>query len=275
MNDCAKYRDALSAYVDGELRADEAAELENHIANCEECARLLEEYREVAALFTAEEDPPADLVQNVMSGVTKVKRARTVSFVTKRVLPVATCLVLAVGAVRLLPRMGNSAVQNAAGYDSANFAPEMESTTSNTGGLLSDEYKNYSSDTGTVTVQTASDEYAEDDAVNDVVDEAQSEPRAGCDFTDQPVNAEAIVYINIGNSDFSSLFSAEDGFPADFLNAFLSSDFSYDEPSGVSSAVISADNYEPLLEALEGIGVKYSVSSHDEGSGLIIVALVP
>jgi len=47
--DCAAIRDSIDAYALGALDADEARELEQHIAGCAECARLLDEAEDTAA----------------------------------------------------------------------------------------------------------------------------------------------------------------------------------------------------------------------------------
>jgi len=48
----------LSAYIDGELNAAERAELEAHLAGCQECAKTLEQLRHVVARAEALEDRP-------------------------------------------------------------------------------------------------------------------------------------------------------------------------------------------------------------------------
>ncbi|KPK83187.1 MAG: hypothetical protein AMS25_00875 [Gemmatimonas sp. SM23_52] len=53
----------LSEYLDGELNAAERSELESHLAGCQECAKTLEQLRQVVARAQALEDrsPAADL----------------------------------------------------------------------------------------------------------------------------------------------------------------------------------------------------------------------
>lgn len=48
----------LSEYIDGELNAAERAELEAHLAACQECAKTLEQLRQVVARAGALEDRP-------------------------------------------------------------------------------------------------------------------------------------------------------------------------------------------------------------------------
>jgi anti-sigma-K factor RskA len=47
--DCAAIRDSIDAYAIGALDLDEARELEQHVAACEDCGRLLDEADETAA----------------------------------------------------------------------------------------------------------------------------------------------------------------------------------------------------------------------------------
>lgn len=58
-----RWRDRLSDYLDGELSAADAQELERHLARCEACAGRLEELRAVVARAGALEpaEPPRDL----------------------------------------------------------------------------------------------------------------------------------------------------------------------------------------------------------------------
>jgi hypothetical protein len=50
--------EALSAYLDGELDSAEAASVEAHLRQCEECARLLDGLRLLSHAASAEEPPP-------------------------------------------------------------------------------------------------------------------------------------------------------------------------------------------------------------------------
>jgi anti-sigma factor RsiW len=52
------FTDRLSEYLDGELRADERASLEAHLASCGECRAVLDELRGVIAQTSSLEDSP-------------------------------------------------------------------------------------------------------------------------------------------------------------------------------------------------------------------------
>jgi anti-sigma factor RsiW len=69
--DCKDREEQLSAYIDGELSADERADIEVHLKGCPQCSRALEELKEtVAHLQGVEEvEPPAWLKQKIMANV--------------------------------------------------------------------------------------------------------------------------------------------------------------------------------------------------------------
>ena len=46
--DCQKIQDNLSAYLDGELPAEDARQVERHVEECAVCRDLLRELRSVA-----------------------------------------------------------------------------------------------------------------------------------------------------------------------------------------------------------------------------------
>ena len=75
MNTCSKYRDDLSAYIDGELTWDEREAIEEHIASCPACASELAALKHTQELCQQIEDvpTPSDLTSSIM---TKVREQR-------------------------------------------------------------------------------------------------------------------------------------------------------------------------------------------------------
>ena len=71
MNTHTPNRDMLSAFVDGVLSPDAERSMEQHLAECEECARALESERQFVAQLDqlADVAPPADFVNAVMGRV--------------------------------------------------------------------------------------------------------------------------------------------------------------------------------------------------------------
>ncbi|HOX23525.1 MAG TPA: zf-HC2 domain-containing protein, partial [Elusimicrobiales bacterium] len=68
-----KFKENLSAYMDGELKGGELAALEAHLAACPDCARELAGLRQVSAIFKkhAPEAVPHPLKEAVFNGLEK------------------------------------------------------------------------------------------------------------------------------------------------------------------------------------------------------------
>ncbi|MBI5169251.1 MAG: zf-HC2 domain-containing protein [Candidatus Eisenbacteria bacterium] len=83
-----RWTDALSEYLDGDLAATEARELEQHLESCEECRVTLEELREIRERARSLVDPPApdDLWAGIASRIgtagstSEAPRARVLKF---------------------------------------------------------------------------------------------------------------------------------------------------------------------------------------------------
>jgi len=70
MKRCVQYGEWISCYIDGELDADERAELMRHLRDCPSCMDLLCAYEAISAgLSDMEEEPPASLVTGVMDEI--------------------------------------------------------------------------------------------------------------------------------------------------------------------------------------------------------------
>ncbi|MBR5113677.1 MAG: zf-HC2 domain-containing protein [Oscillospiraceae bacterium] len=74
------YRMLVSAVIDGEATDAERAELAEHIAECPECAALLEAYSAVGAELADEVEPPESLASGVMFRVKNEKKKRRFAF---------------------------------------------------------------------------------------------------------------------------------------------------------------------------------------------------
>ena len=99
------WTDRLSEFVDGELSANERAELEAHLSGCAECRGVLEELRGVVARATALEDrePTRDLWSKVAREIKvervahELQRARRLSFSVPQLLAASIALILLSG----------------------------------------------------------------------------------------------------------------------------------------------------------------------------------
>lgn len=70
MNNCTKYIDWISAYVDSELSPSETEELMAHIESCPSCKKLLSLYQDIDALSgDMAKEPPEEIFSNVMGEI--------------------------------------------------------------------------------------------------------------------------------------------------------------------------------------------------------------
>lgn len=135
MESCEKYREWISASVDGELTPDEEAELRRHLDGCAECRRL---YDLFSAVYENPEqfdrEPPAELTGTIMEKIAaaapaKAPKKHAVRRWIAAGLAVAACIAVFFAAKPLLAPKASTATAeetNAACYYAAG-APE-EST---------------------------------------------------------------------------------------------------------------------------------------------------
>ncbi|HEX5506751.1 MAG TPA: zf-HC2 domain-containing protein, partial [Thermomicrobiales bacterium] len=76
--DCREIRPLLSAYMDNELAPDDLRAVQEHVADCADCAALLTSYRRIRAAVRAlpEADPPPELREAVFAKATPAYRRR-------------------------------------------------------------------------------------------------------------------------------------------------------------------------------------------------------
>ena len=99
---CEQYNDLISARLDGELSAQEAAQLDAHLAECPRCRELLRELEEMTAAFAQEE--PVQAPEVLSRGVLERIRAQRIARrrVIRRVGGFAAALVLCAGVYPML-----------------------------------------------------------------------------------------------------------------------------------------------------------------------------
>ena len=173
MSKCSKYEEIISAYVDGELTSAEESELTAHLDNCAQCRSLLETYRNIDKLISDNTvEPPAELLQNVMAGISGLNAGwstskKSIRRVAVRYLAVAACIALTILAV---PRVlgGSNSIMSAsltADSDSVEYVttygteksadaanPEKEE-------CLSDSSAAVGSSSGTIDSDTAEEDF--------------------------------------------------------------------------------------------------------------------
>ena len=184
MSNCEKYLDLISAYADGELTAQESAEIEAHLANCEECRSILETYRAISAeIIDDMEDVPAGFAAGVMNKVSdyeiKRKNKKNIRKIAGRWIGAAACIAIILFAFPRMPHLGCGASKDAA----------MESTGSATAGAADTECA-MPEDDYFVTMDTTADkssgssengysQYADPEAAEDIADGADGGTAGG------------------------------------------------------------------------------------------------
>lgn len=128
MRDCTKYDMMISARLDGELSPEEARELEEHLASCEDCRRYLRLLETVREGLGKEQLPaaPETLKSGIMYKIgLEKKRSRLLFGAFGRWTAIAAVICIAVFGVAKLGGFGGSAakpaarVENRAAFDSA------------------------------------------------------------------------------------------------------------------------------------------------------------
>ncbi|MGE4484202.1 MAG: zf-HC2 domain-containing protein [Oscillospiraceae bacterium] len=174
MSKCSKYEEMISAYVDGELTSAEETELTAHLNDCEQCRALLEAYINIGELISENTvEPPAELLLNVMTGISGAKAGRSTSKksirrVAMRYLAVAACIAVTIMAVPRVLGGSNSSMPASltAGLDSEIYDTASD-TEENADGAKAEEDSSffYTSDavgssSGTFDSDTGSDNAA-------------------------------------------------------------------------------------------------------------------
>lgn len=95
MNGCEKYIEMISAMVDGELTAEQEAELRTHIDQCGECAKVYDAFTSISeALANDLVAPPETLAKGIMYKINLNKKGGARRFAFGRYTAIAACLAL-------------------------------------------------------------------------------------------------------------------------------------------------------------------------------------
>ncbi len=177
MHDCRDMEQLLAAYADGELNKAEAERVEQHMANCQHCAALLDDYLALnEALASCAVKAPEGFADRVMDAVEKEKTA-TPKVVGRgvRLGRIAPFVGVAAAAVICISVVSTSLVRfvikNLDGFEAVepedsvtDLAPETDANNS-TGGAL-----------GTQEASTIQPETAYEEVVTEAVPPAEDEP---------------------------------------------------------------------------------------------------
>ena len=104
MNECDRFAELISALIDGELSAEEEAELRAHMAQCPDCAAMYEAFSAVGDALRAQ-DVPDTLHDGIMAKVRAAEAAGRTQRILVRLRPIlaaAACLIVLVGTVLAL-----------------------------------------------------------------------------------------------------------------------------------------------------------------------------
>ena len=134
MCNCERAQDLISAYVDGEITAEEKAELNEHVAQCASCADMLAVYSEISRAMAEDVEPPASLREGVMGGVREInakRKPKKAKIVWLRWAATAAALAIVsfVGVMAVMPRgssgtpLMKAADTNESAYDQVYDAP--------------------------------------------------------------------------------------------------------------------------------------------------------
>jgi hypothetical protein len=127
---CNEIKDMLSSYIDGELDEKDMLLVEEHIHNCEECRRELEEYNKILHVLhhMPEEEPPKGYCNRLHEKLIKAnvnkKTSKRMRWVKYGSIAAAFILVFVVYAtsnrgLNIGYRMGAAKSENKAAYESA------------------------------------------------------------------------------------------------------------------------------------------------------------
>lgn len=82
--DCDRVREDISAYLDGELEANDAEKIRNHIESCNDCRELYERFSDISLCVGQTVDIPDDLHLKIMESV-KAQKAKEKNGIASRV----------------------------------------------------------------------------------------------------------------------------------------------------------------------------------------------
>lgn len=115
MKDCGSYREIISCLIDGELSAEEKAELCGHLESCSECRALYAAFTAVSDELGELEDVPASVTANVMSEIRREKSRRSPAW--KRLVPAVACAAIVIFAGTRLGAPTGTKQENAVSYE--------------------------------------------------------------------------------------------------------------------------------------------------------------
>lgn len=276
MNECGKYREMISAMLDGELDHAESERLIKHMSSCAECREMYELFSSVTGSPAWDlPETPKDLHAHIMSGVKSAAAAGKKQTRLRRARPLiaaAACLAVVVAVVLGVPRFSrggdgtppagilngsadanSSAPADTAGNSSGAGSPDIE--TAGQSSLTSDERSEGGK--GNAVSAGGGDNAANDQAEDAPLPEPAAEPEDEPEETEEPIPnmdiAESVVTVESGGGSVSEALSREDTFI--WLRAVIEG-----PARGVDVAKIEIHRFE---------GTDYEVYLYHDGSQLM------
>lgn len=243
MNECEKYREMISAMLDGELDHADNERLIKHMSSCAECREM---YELLSAVTGSDvwrlPEAPKDLHANIMSGVKNAAdedKRRTRMNRSRSWLAAAACLVVVVAVILGIPRISNrgsggappsailngSAEANSAGpADTAGSSDRNVQTADQSAPASEDRPEDEKAEAaspagaGSVSDGNGGGESgsAGDSSENAPVPEPEDEPESTPEPTEEPLPdmdiAESVVTVESGGGSVTETLSREDTF---------------------------------------------------------------
>jgi|GEM_PF-4416398 len=261
MTECEKYRDDMSAMLDGELSREGMQALHEHVKHCPACAALLKDYVAVGRLFPAEEPVPDVLHKNVMAGVRQVKRERRKRMLV-HLLPVAACLVLIVGIAAAIPAIvSNKSADKAATESVVTTTESAAETPAEAPAAGRTEQKSAALDTKLETAAQAEPEMAE-----------EADDRAGASYAYRGEDVDYRVLFSV--SGLTREFLANEfpeGVPMPDMTGVAYTDIG----GGVYRTYVPYKWYDAILAYANGYAAGFDTAYKDENATMMILELRP
>ncbi len=302
LNSCEHYLEMMSAFMDGELDESLRAELSDHISACDDCFNASLAYKSInEAISDGEVTPPEDLCALVMAGIRssapiapKAKKKLDLRHLGALAAAIVVVIVTAIAAPSMFKKGGNEAHDSAAPEDMK--ANAQYSTTLDGGdAATAPESPGYSVGDADGAASTDSDFLPDlplysDSSAGGVAKPTYTGydglmligPRPGiADADEAPAENDAdeeIVLgdpISINGYDCSAIIVLDPAIsPPDIIEQYAY--FSWAENKDLYH-IVSADLYDELKDALENIGLSYTLDLFSEikadGWVLLITAI--
>ncbi|MBQ7623702.1 MAG: zf-HC2 domain-containing protein [Clostridia bacterium] len=243
---CEKYAEYISALTDGELSSAERRELAEHIKECPDCEKRLDQIKALKeTLSDMRAETPYDLHELIMEGVKK-ENAKRRAGIRKRIfgLCAAACLVFAFALV-LAPNFSKLYLFGVKGEKSASEAPAMIEESTEADVAFDDAAvfsENASFDTDSLKSEAATAEYA--------LPAAGAAPSAaGSDSGGTETTEKARSYMDGEFSNYIAFYGN-----AEIPDRFGDKETDYDPVNNRTYIYVANEDYKDAVAAISAAG---------------------